>query len=369
MTKIITVGLGDRAYAIHAGNGLLAQAGALLKPFAPKGKNGGPIPVVTDTNVGEIHLARFLEVLGYAGLDARPIVIPAGEASKSFAGLESLTNQLLDMEISRGGLVVAFGGGVIGDLTGFAAGVLKRGVAFAQVPTTLLSQVDSSVGGKTGINTPQGKNLIGMFHQPRLVIADTALLATLPDRQLRAGYAEVAKYGALGDAAFFTWLEQNGPLALSGDSNAMVHAVAHSCQMKADIVARDERESGERAHLNLGHTFGHALEALTGYSDRLLHGEGVAIGMALAFRLSVRLGLTSAADAERFVRHLKSVGLPSDISDISGPRPQAESLIAAMGHDKKVADGRINFVLLRGLGKAFVTNEVPLDALRDVLRA
>jgi 3-dehydroquinate synthase len=364
MTRIITVGLGDRAYAIHVGNGLLAEAGAHLKSFVR-----GPVPVVTDANVAEIHLARLLDVMRLAGLDARPIVMPAGEGSKSFAGLEKLSSQLLDMEISRGGLIVALGGGVIGDLTGFAAGVLKRGVAFAQIPTTLLSQVDSSVGGKTGINTPQGKNLIGVFHQPKLVIADTALLATLPARERRAGYAEVVKYGALGDADFFTWLEQNGALALSGDSSAMVHAVAHSCQMKADIVARDERESGERALLNLGHTFGHALEALTGYSDRLLHGEGVAIGMALAFQLSAKLGLTPAADAERFVRHLKATGLPSSISDIPGPRPEADALIAAMGHDKKVADGKINFVLLRGLGHAFVTADVPLPALRDILRA
>ena len=364
MTRIITVGLEERAYAIHVGNGLMAQAGALLKPFAR-----GPIPVVTDAHVGEIHLARFLDVMGHAGLDARPIVMPPGEGSKSFAGLETLSSKLLDMEISRGGLIVALGGGVIGDLTGFAAGVLKRGVAFAQVPTTLLAQVDSSVGGKTGINMRQGKNLIGLFHQPRLVIADTALLTTLPRREQLAGYAEIAKYGALGDAAFFEWLEQNGPLALSGDGAAMVHAVAHSCQMKADIVARDERESGERALLNLGHTFGHALEALTGYSDRLLHGEGVAIGMALAFRLSVRLGLASGQDADRFVRHLKAVGLPSAISDIPGPRPGSAELIAAMGHDKKVADGKINFVLLRGIGKAFVTADVPPDALRDVLSA
>ena len=266
------------------------------------------------------------------------------------------------MEISRSGLIMALGGGVIGDLTGFAAGILKRGVAFAQVPTTLLSQVDSSVGGKTGINTAQGKNLIGLFHQPRLVIADTALLSTLPRRELVAGYAEVVKYGALGDAAFFEWLEANAARALARRSpTAMVHAVAHSCQMKADIVARDERESGERALLNLGHTFGHALEALTGYSDRLLHGEGVAIGMALAFRLSVKLGLAPARMRERFVRHLKAVGLPSAISDIPGPRAGADDLIAAMGHDKKVADGKINFVLLRGLGKAFVTSDVPID--------
>ena len=362
MTKIITVGLGSRAYAIHVGNGILAEAGALLKPFAR-----GRLPVVTDAHVGEIHLGSLLQILGKAGLDGRPIVMAPGESSKSFAGLESLSNQLLDMEIARSGLVIAFGGGVIGDLTGFAAGVLKRGVGFAQIPTTLLAQVDSSVGGKTGINTAQGKNLIGVFHQPRLVIADVALLSSLPRRQLLAGYAEVVKYGALGDAKFFEWLEQNGPLALAGEKDALVHAVAHSCQMKADIVARDERESGERALLNLGHTFGHALEAVTGYSDRLLHGEGVAIGMALAFALSARLGLAPEKDAERLVRQLKAAGLPSSIADIPGPRPAPDALIAAMGHDKKVADGKIHFVLARGLGKAFVTSEVPMDALRDVL--
>jgi 3-dehydroquinate synthase len=325
--------------------------------------------VVTDAHVGEIHLAPLLQVMGKAGLDARPIVLPPGEGSKSFAGLESLSSQLLDMEIGRGGLIIALGGGVIGDLTGFAAGVLKRGVAFAQVPTTLLSQVDSSVGGKTGINARQGKNLIGVFHQPRLVIADTALLSTLPRRELLSGYAEVVKYGALADAEFFAWLEQNGPLALSGHQDAMVHAVAHSCQMKAGIVARDERESGERALLNLGHTFGHALEAVTGYSDRLVHGEGVAIGMALAARLSVRLSLMPPADADRLERHLKAAGLPATIAGIPGPRPAPERLIAAMAHDKKVADGKIKFVLLKGLGKAFVTSDVPKDALRDVLAA
>ena len=362
MTKIITVGLGSRAYAIHVGNGLMAHAADLIKPFAR-----GPVPVVTDNQVGEIHLAQFLDRLGKAGMDARPIVLPAGEASKSFAGLESLCGQLLETGVDRGGLIVALGGGVIGDLTGFAAGVLKRGIGFAQVPTTLLAQVDSSVGGKTAINARQGKNLIGLFHQPRLVIADTALLATLPRRELLAGYAEVVKYGALGDAQFFQWLEQNGPLALGGDSAAMVHAVAHSCQMKADIVARDERETGERALLNLGHTFGHALEAATGFSDRLRHGEGVAIGTALAFALSVRLGLAPAADAERFIAHLKTVGLPSAIGDIPGPRPDSQSLIGHMAHDKKSRDGKLNFVLLRGLGQAFVTDQVPLDALGDVL--
>jgi 3-dehydroquinate synthase len=296
-------------------------------------------------------------------------VMPPGEGSKSFAGLEKVSGALLDTGVDRGGLIVALGGGVIGDLTGFAAGVLKRGIAFAQIPTTLLAQVDSSVGGKTAINAPQGKNLIGLFHQPRLVIADTALLASLPRRELLAGYAEVVKYGALGDADFFEWLESNGARALAGDKDRLIYAVAQSCRMKAAIVARDERESGERALLNLGHTFGHALEATTGFSDRLIHGEGVAIGAALAFRLSVRLELCSGQDAERFTRHLKAVGLPSAISDIPGPRPTPETLVAAMGHDKKVKDGKLTFILLRGLGRAFVTSEVPLDAVKDVLSA
>ncbi|HEX4177202.1 MAG TPA: 3-dehydroquinate synthase, partial [Rhizomicrobium sp.] len=349
---------------IHVGGGLLARAGELLKPFAK-----GAVPVVTDSHVAELHLPRLLDVLRKSGIDARAIVMPPGEVSKSFAGLEKLAGALLDLEIDRKGLVIALGGGVIGDLTGFAAGVLKRGVAFAQIPTTLLAQVDSSVGGKTAINAAQGKNLIGLFHQPRIVIADTMLLSTLPRRELLAGYAEVVKYGALGDAAFFEWLEVNAAKALAGEDSAIVKAVAHSCRMKADIVARDERETGDRALLNLGHTFGHALEAATGFSDRLIHGEGVAIGTALAFQLSVRLGLCSGQDAERFVRHLKAVGLPSAISDIAGPRPTAVELIRHMAHDKKVTDGKLTFILLRGLGHAFVTRDVPLDAVRDVLSA
>jgi 3-dehydroquinate synthase len=364
MSEVIRVGLGERGYDIHVGHGLLAEAGALLKPFAR-----GPVPVVTDATVGEIHLASFLDVCDKAGIDARPVVMPPGEGSKSFSGLEKVSGALLDTGVDRGGLIVALGGGVIGDLTGFAAGVLKRGVAFAQIPTTLLAQVDSSVGGKTAINAPQGKNLIGLFHQPRLVIADTALLASLPRRELLAGYAEVVKYGALGDADFFEWLETNGARALAGDKDSLIYAVAQSCRMKAAIVARDERESGERALLNLGHTFGHALEAATGFSDRLIHGEGVAIGTALAFRLSVRLELCSGQDAERFTRHLKAVGLPSAISDIPGPRATPEALVAAMAHDKKVKDGKLTFILLRGLGQAFVTSEVPLDAVKDVLSA
>jgi 3-dehydroquinate synthase len=364
MTEIIKVGLGKRSYDIHVGHGLLGEAGALLKPLAR-----GPLPVVTDATVGEIHLATFLDICGKAELDARPIVMPPGEDSKSFAGLAELSSELLDSGVDRGGLIVALGGGVIGDLTGFAAGILKRGVAFAQIPTTLLAQVDSSVGGKTAINAPQGKNLLGLFHQPRIVIADTALLVTLPRRELLAGYAEVVKYGALGDADFFSWLEQNGARALAGDKTALIHMVAHSCRMKAAIVARDEREAGERALLNLGHTFGHALEAATGFSARLIHGEGVAIGMALAFRLSVRLGLCPKDDSDRLTRHLKEAGLPAFIGDIVPPRPATDALLAAMGHDKKVKDGKLNFILVRGLGRAFVTSDVPLDAVKDVLNA
>lgn len=364
MSETISVGLGTRAYDIHVGAGLLARAGELLKPFAK-----GVVPVVTDSHVAEIHLQPLLAVLEQAGINARPIVMAPGEGSKSFAGLEKLCGELLDLEVDRKGLIVALGGGVMGDLTGFAAGILKRGVAFAQIPTTLLSQVDSSVGGKTAINAAQGKNLVGLFYQPRIVIADTALLATLPRRELLAGYAEVVKYGALGDADFFNWLEANAAKAMAGDESALVKAVAHSCQMKADIVARDERETGDRALLNLGHTFGHALEAATGFSSRLNHGEGVAIGMALAFQLSVKLGLCPGQDADRFIRHLKAVGLPAAIADIPGSRASADELVAHMAHDKKVSDGKLTFILLRGLGQAFVTRDVPLDAVKTVLTA
>ncbi|MBV9419412.1 MAG: 3-dehydroquinate synthase [Alphaproteobacteria bacterium] len=362
MSETVQVQLGERSYPIHIGPDLLKRAGSLLKPIAK-----GPLPIVTDTNVAKIHLADLLVSLGDAGLDGRPIVMDAGEGTKSFAGLEKLSNELLHTGVGRGGLVVALGGGVIGDLTGLAAGLLKRGIDFAQIPTTLLAQVDSSVGGKTAINTSAGKNLVGLFHQPKVVIADTDVLKSLPRRELLAGYAEVAKYGALGDAAFFEWLEANGAKALSGDAKAIVHAVAHSCRMKADIVARDELETGDRALLNLGHTFGHALEAATGYSDRLLHGEGVAIGMALALQLSVKLGLANGQDAERFVRHLKSVGLPSSIVDIPGERPSAEVLLEHMAHDKKVKDGKMTFVLVRGIGKAFTTSDVPMDAVQELL--
>jgi 3-dehydroquinate synthase len=265
-------------------------------------------------------------------------------------------------------MVVAFGGGVIGDLVGFAAAILRRGVRFVQIPTSLLAQVDSSVGGKTGINSPQGKNLVGAFHQPSLVLADTALLGTMTPRDLLAGYGEVVKYGLLGDAAFFEWLEVNGPALADGDMAARVAAVRRSVEMKAEIVLRDEKEAGDRALLNLGHTFGHALEAATGYSDRLLHGEGVAIGCALAFELSARLGLCSQECPSRVRAHLATMGMKRDIRDIPSDLPDADTLLALMGQDKKVVDGQLRFVLARGIGDSFVTAEVPSDAVLDLLR-
>jgi 3-dehydroquinate synthase len=364
MSESFAVDLGSRSYTIHVGSDLLGKSGALIAPFAR-----GATPVVTDANVAQLHLEPMLKSLRDAGLAAEPIVIAPGEEAKSFAGLECLCSALLKSGIERDGLIVALGGGVVGDLVGFASGVLKRGVGLAQIPTTLLSQVDSSVGGKTAINTAEGKNLIGLFHQPRLVIADVDALHSLPRRELLAGYAEVAKYGALGDAEFFAWLETNAAIALDGEKAALTRIVSHSCRMKADIVARDERETGDRALLNLGHTFGHSLEAATGYSQRLLHGEGVAIGMALAFRLSARLGLSPEADTGRIERHLRAIGLPTAIADIPGPRPEVDALLSHMTHDKKARDGRLTFILVRALGQAFSTSEVPLDVLREVLAA
>jgi 3-dehydroquinate synthase len=364
MSAEIDVRLGERSYRIHVGAEAIGQAGALLKPFVR-----GLVAVVTDRNVANDHLTPLCAALEAEGIEPKTIVLEPGEGAKSFEGLEALCGALLEAGLDRGGLVVALGGGVIGDLAGFAAGVLKRGVDFAQVPTTLLAQVDSSVGGKTAINTREGKNLVGIFHQPRVVIADISTLATLPARELRAGYAEVVKYGALGDEVFFKWLEVHGAAALGGEPDKLEHVVAHSCRMKADIVARDERETGERALLNLGHTFGHALEAATGYSDRLLHGEGVAIGMVLAFRLSAKLGLAPSGDADRIARHLRASSLPASIADIPGLRPDADTLIAHMTHDKKAKAGKLVFVLARGIGKAFTSGDVPLEEVREVLES
>ena len=362
MSERIQVALGDRSYMVHVGAGLLAHAGELLAPLAR-----GVVPVVTDARIAPLYLERFAASLRQAGLSPSPIVLGPGERTKSFSDLERLIDNLLDSGIERGGLIVALGGGVIGDVTGFAAGILKRGIAYAQIPTTLLAQVDSSVGGKTAINTRHGKNLVGLFHQPRIVIADTEVLRSLPRRELVSGYAEVAKYAALGDARFFAWLEANAHTALTGDAEKRVYMVAHCCRMKAAIVGRDERESGDRALLNLGHTFAHALEAATGYSERLLHGEAVAIGMVLAFRLSAQLGFAPRSDAERLRKHLRDVSLPVELTDTPGRRPDAETLLGHMLHDKKAKAGNLTFVLVRCLGQAFVTTDVPIDAVRAVL--
>lgn len=362
--RTVNVALPGRAYDILLGPGQLGQAGRLIAGRLGKGRCG----IVTDANVAKYHLAELEASLKAEGRWKGSIVLPAGEASKSFAQLAPLCSQLLEMELERGDMVVALGGGVIGDLAGFAASILRRGVRFVQVPTSLLAQVDSSVGGKTGINTPQGKNLIGTFHQPGLVIIDTDVLETLPDRELRAGYAEVAKYGLLGDADFFDWLEANASKLFDGDLPARLRAIETSVAMKARIVIADEREAGERALLNLGHTFGHALEAWTGYSGRLLHGEGVSIGMCLAFRLSEKLGLCAPGTAERVTAHLAAAGLPTRISDIpGGEMPTPARLLQLMEQDKKVQDGRLTFVLVRGIGQAFVTRDVGRDDVEAFL--
>jgi 3-dehydroquinate synthase len=322
--------------------------------------------VVTEATVAALHLDALRAGLG--AVEARALILEPGEGTKSWDALRRVVEWLLDERAERGDVVLAFGGGVIGDLAGFAAAVLRRGVRMVQVPTSLLAQVDSSVGGKTGINTAHGKNLVGAFHQPSLVLADTGLLATMPDRDFRAGYGEVVKYGLLGDAGFFDWLETHGP-TLREDADALRHAVAHSVAMKAAIVARDETERGDRALLNLGHTFCHALEAATGYDGaRLLHGEGVAIGCALAFALSARLGLCPQEDPSRVGAHLDAMGLKRRLADIPGALPDAGALLELMGQDKKVVAGRLRFVLARGIGEAFVTADVPPEAVIDVLR-
>lgn len=362
----VTVGLGARSYRIEAGRGLLARAPELFTPLLPQRR----VFIVTDSTVAKLYLAPLAERLGAAGIRSDHVILPAGEASKDFAHLETVLDAMLAAKCERSTMIVALGGGVIGDLAGFAASILLRGVDFIQVPTTLLAQVDSAVGGKTGINTKAGKNLVGAFHQPRLVLADTDTLATLPRRELLAGYAEVAKYGLLGDAAFWSWLEANGATALGGgpDSHdALKHCIVTACEAKARIVAADEREQGERMLLNLGHTFGHALEAAFGYSGALLHGEAVAIGMVQAFDLSVRLGLAPAADLARVRAHFAAVGLPVTPPDARALTPTA--LIAHMGQDKKVKDGALTFILARGIGKAFVSRDVPRAALEATLRA
>jgi 3-dehydroquinate synthase len=362
-TRTVRVPLGDRAYDVLIGPGLLGEAGRLIAS-----RLGGPkCAIVTDENVAHLHLAALEAALKRDGLHRGSIILKPGEATKSFSELAPLCERLLELALERGDLVVAFGGGVIGDLAGFAAAILRRGVRFVQVPTTLLAQVDSSVGGKTGIDTPQGKNLIGAFHQPSLVIADTDTLRTLPARELRAGYAEVAKYGLLGDAAFFSWLEQHWKAVFAFETKSLTQAIETSVKAKAGIVGRDETEKGERALLNLGHTFGHALEACCGYSGRLLHGEAISIGMCLAFRFSEALGYCKRSDGERVAEHFGAIGLPTRIGDIPGARPDVSRLMQLMAQDKKVRQGKLTFILARAVGEAFIAHDVASERVCDFL--
>jgi 3-dehydroquinate synthase len=359
--QILTVDLADRSYDIHIGSGLLDDCGAAIRAVSRSTRAF----IVTDDNVAPHYLKRLERTLHNAGMTTDSLTLPAGEQAKSWDHLGGLLDAMLDVRSERGTMVVALGGGVIGDLAGFAASILLRGVDFVQVPTTILSQVDSSVGGKTGINVRQGKNLVGAFHQPRLVIADTEVLTTLPQREILAGYAEVAKYGLIDDPALWDWLESGGGTEIAALApQALQRAIHASCTAKARVVASDEKENGVRALLNLGHTFAHALEAEGGYGGPLLHGEAVAVGMVMAFDLSVRMGLCPADEAQRVRAHLAAVGLPVVPPQINGHPMDAQRLLAHMASDKKVADGKVTFVLAHGIGKAFLCRNVnPTDVL------
>jgi 3-dehydroquinate synthase len=360
----IAVALEGRAYDVHVGAGLIARAGALIKLLIGKGRAF----VVTDANVALLHLTPLLQSLTEAGIPTQAIIIKAGEAQKSFAGFEQVTRALIQAGAERKDFVIALGGGVIGDLAGFAAGVLKRGMDFVQIPTTLLAQVDSSVGGKTAIDTPEGKNLVGLFHQPRLVLADLDVLKTLPARELRAGYAEIVKYGLINDAGFYDWCETNAARILACDADALNFAVRASVNAKALVVAEDEREGGVRALLNLGHTFAHALETKAGYDGALLHGEAVGTGMSLAFGLSAKMGLCSGQDAARVRQHLAQAGFETNLANLPGAPFDADELIALMAHDKKAEGGKLTLILAKGIGRAFVQKDAPLDHLRGFLQ-
>ena len=349
----VNVALGNRAYDIVIGRGVAASLGLRIAALKP----GARLAIVTDENVARAHLDSLEAQLSAAGMTIARIVVPPGEGSKSFASFERVCDALIAAKIERNDLIVAFGGGVVGDLAGYAAASVRRGLDFVQVPTTLLAQVDSSVGGKTGINSRHGKNLVGAFHQPILVLADTALLDTLPQRDFRAGYAELAKFGLLGDAGFFAWLEANWQDAFAGGP-AREHAIAIACRGKAAIVARDERETGERALLNLGHTFGHAFEAAAGFSDKLLHGEAISLGIVCAFEFSTRLGLLSTNDAGRVAHHLAAVGLPTHLRDVPALSTNADALMELIAQDKKVKRGKLTFILVRGIGNAFVAPDI-----------
>ena len=359
---IVPVALGARAYEIAIGRGTIETLGARIKALRPSAKTF----ILTDETVAKAHLETVERVLKAAGIESSALKVAPGEGSKNYATFEKVCEAIIAARIERGDLVVALGGGVIGDLAGFAAASVRRGLNFVQVPTSLLAQVDSSVGGKTGINSRQGKNLIGAFHQPILVIADTALLDTLSPREFRAGYAEVAKFGLLGDADFFSWLETNWQDVFAGKP-AREHAIAVCCRGKAGVVSRDERETGERALLNLGHTFGHAFEAGAGYSQRLLHGEAVALGCVLAFEFSARKGLVGDNTAGRVRAHLAGVGLPTHVKDVQGGVPGVDQLMDLIAQDKKVKRGKLTFILARGIGEAFVENDVDPADLRAFL--
>lgn len=363
----IRVELGARSYDVVVGAGLLAEAGERVLPFAP----GRRAAVIVDETVSALHLPRLMEGLHHAGIEAHAIVLPPGEGQKSFLGLELLSERLLAMGLERRDLVIAFGGGVIGDLAGLTAGLLKRGLDFVQIPTTLLAQVDSSVGGKTAINATAGKNLVGLFHQPRLVLADQDVLDTLPLRERRAGYAEIVKIGLINDPAFFEWCEREGPRVVAGGAgsrDAVSHAIAVAVQAKATIVAADEREAGVRALLNLGHTFAHAIEAEAGMDGAILHGEAVGCGLALAFGFSVKLGHCDAGVAARVSKHLVAAGFEADISRLPGGPFLPDRLVDAMMHDKKNEGGALTFILVRGIGEAFVARDVSPDAVHTFLR-
>ncbi len=361
---VVKVALGERSYDILIGDGLIARAGEEIARLRP----GTRVAIVTDENLASAHLPALQASLDASRIGHAAVVLPAGEKTKSFAALEKVVGDVLAARLERGDAVIALGGGVIGDLAGFAAGIVRRGMSFIQMPTSLLAQVDSSVGGKTGINTGHGKNLVGVFYQPRVVLADTGALDTLPPREFRAGYAEVAKYGLIDRPAFFAWLEDNWQAVFTGGA-ARVHAIAESCRAKADVVARDEFETGDRALLNLGHTFGHALESATAYDGaRLVHGEAVSIGMALAHRFSARLNLASPDDAARVETHLKAVGLPWRMADIPGSLPDAERLLDYIGQDKKVQRGALTFILTRGIGQSFIARDVPASEVLAFLR-
>lgn len=363
----LNLDLGSRSYDIHVGAGLLEKAGELIRPLLAQPR----VFIITDENVEKHWLKALKASLDSAEIGHQSIVLDPGEQTKNYAHAEDLTGKLLDAKVDRSTALVALGGGVVGDLAGFAAAITLRGLDFIQIPTTLLAQVDSSVGGKTGINMPQGKNLIGAFHQPRLVLADTGTLDTMSRREILAGYAEVVKYGLINDSEFFDWLESNGQGVIGGDgatdADARRHAVLTSCRAKAAIVSADETEQGARALLNLGHTFGHSLEAKTGYGSALNHGEAVAIGMVMAFDLSVLMGICPAEDSDRVRAHLEAAGLPVGLQGIAGEGWSAAELIDLMGQDKKVKAGKLTFVLARGIGKAFITDDVDIGDITALL--